>query len=861
MADEESRPLLDEQARSPSPGPSSGTATRPDQPRRSFELSSESTPLLHRRNDDIVTYGTEQRLSESELVDDNAPAPKNRSRVRWPTVISLVALTTAVLAILIFAFAAPAIVKEYAQQAAVFKPTALSIDSTTEDGIRARVQGDFVMDAGRVKTKSMRDIGRFMTWIAREVETGESDIKVYLPEYGNILVGNAHLPSIKVNIRNGHQTHVDFLTNLTAGDIKGLHSIARDWIEGRLARLSVRGKATLHLKSGLIGLGTQTLTDTVTFEENDFPALPTIDITKLNVHDAAHGALAVDVQVSAGIDSPVALIIPSLEFAVFVPNCSPGDPYILVADAKTAEVQVRPDAPTVINAQGLINQLPDELTKTCPGGNGSPLDFLVSNYVQGLQSTIYVRGADSPSTTTPAWIADLLRSVTVPLPFAGNPLDDLMKNFTMTDTHFSLPNPWAEPGSPESQPTVSALVKVLIGLPDEMNVQVEVPSVRALTNVYYHGEELGVLNIDKWQDANSTRVELEDGSSALLVEFPIKDAPLQVTDNDLLAQVVQEMLFGSTGVILHVAATVDAKVETGLGRFAVHGIPGEGNVPVNIPAGNSIGQINPTIASMELGDTTETSLDVSVRMNFTNPTNYSATIPFFDVEMLFNDTAIAHVFARNLSVVPGNNTNVSIQMTWDPFSNGGEAGVEAGRKFVSSYISGAHMTLSIKTHEGTFPTLPDLGKALSVFSFEVPVPHMSMPRAPGDEDDDDDKPPRFIQEATLHFFSSTAEFTVFSPSVETSITITSMDATAYYDGDEPVGHINYHRSFDVPPGISHSPRLPVDLVLGGVGYDALRKALGQELVLDAVAKVGVRVKNYADIVNYHGNGLAAKVRV
>jgi hypothetical protein len=181
-------------------------------------------------------------------------------------VISLAALTTAVLAILVFVFAAPAIVKEYAKEAAVFKPRALSIDSTTEDGVRARVQGDFGMDAGRVKKTPMRDIGRFMTWIAREVETGESDVDVYLPEYGNILVGSAHLPSIKVNIRNGHQTHVDFLTNLTAGDIKGLHSIARDWIEGRLARLSVRGKATLHLKSGIIDLGTQTLTDTVTFE-------------------------------------------------------------------------------------------------------------------------------------------------------------------------------------------------------------------------------------------------------------------------------------------------------------------------------------------------------------------------------------------------------------------------------------------------------------------------------------------------------------------------------------------------------------------------------------------------------------------
>jgi hypothetical protein len=91
---------------------------------------------------------------------------------------------------------------------------------------------------------------------------------------------------------------------------------------------------------------------------------------------------------------------------------------------------------------------------------------------------------------------------------------------------------------------------------------------------------------------------------------------------------------------------------------------------------------------MQLGDTTETSLAVSVLMNFTNPTNHSATIPFFDVEFLFNNTAIGHVFARNLSVVPGNNTNVSVQMLWDPYSNGGEAGVEAGRKFVSSYISG-----------------------------------------------------------------------------------------------------------------------------------------------------------------------------
>lgn len=260
MADEASRPLLDDQARPSSPE----RASHSDQPRRSFELSSESTPLLHRRDDDLVTYGTERRSSVTQ--ETEGESPKRTRRVRWPTIVSLALLTTGVLVILVFAFAAPAVVKEYAQEAAVFKPTALSIDSTTPDGVRARVQGDFVMEAGRVKTKSMRDFGRFATWIAREVETGPSNVDVYLPEYGNVLVGNAELPSIKVNIRNGHHNHVNFLTDLTAGDTKGLHSIAMDWIEGRLGRLSVKGRATLHLKTGLISLGTQTITDTITFE-------------------------------------------------------------------------------------------------------------------------------------------------------------------------------------------------------------------------------------------------------------------------------------------------------------------------------------------------------------------------------------------------------------------------------------------------------------------------------------------------------------------------------------------------------------------------------------------------------------------
>ncbi|CAG8891079.1 unnamed protein product [Penicillium egyptiacum] len=840
MVDAANRALLDEQS-SPIERPPERTSA--DQPRPSYELSSESTPLLRRRDDELV-YGTEQGLSRSPSVASQNPpedgAINKRGRVPWPTVISLSILTISVLTILVLAFAAPAAVKEYAQHAAIFKPTAVSIDSTTPDGVRARIQGDFVMDSGRVKNKSVRGIGRLATWIAREVETGPSKVEVYLPEYGNVFVGHATLPSIKVNIRNGHHTNIDFLTDLEAGDIRGIHAIAIDWIEGRLGRLSVKGKATLNLKSGLFALGTQVLTDNIIIEEHDFPALPTINILKLNVHDANGGGMAVDVLLSSLVDSPVALTVPALGFDILVPNCSPGDPYILVAEAKTSAIDVHPGQETAVGVDGLIQQLPDELISTCPGREGSPLDLLVSSFMQGLETTIYIRGSDAPSLNTPAWIVDLLRSVTVPLPFTGHALDNLVKNFTMSDTHFSLPNPFAEPDAPDSQPTVSALVKVLIALPEEMNFQVEVPQVRALADVSYKEEKFGVLNISHWQDANSTLVDDQNGSSALLVEFAIKDAPLEVTDDGLLTEVIQAMLFGSETVLLRVAATVDTKVSTGLGSFALRGIPAEGKVPVK-------------------RNTTESSMLVSTLANFTNPTNYSATVPFVDLLILYNDTAVAHMTAQNISVGPGNNSYIPIDFSWCPLDAAGVDGVEAGRALLSSYISGFNTTITIKSHRNTIPSLPDLGEALSVLNITVPVPRISVPGSP--DDDDKDTKPHFIQDATFYLWTSTAEFTLSSPLTENNILITSIDATAFYEKNEPIGRINNREPFEVPPGISKSPRLPVDLDMGGVGYDALRKALGQSLEMDAVAKVGVMIGNYMDVVLYRGKGIAAKVRI
>lgn len=268
MADEAEQPLLD---RGDAHQSSSARETSPSRSQQAppFVLSSESTPLLvHREDDGLLAYGTDstrRRSSASGPFFLDRVSRKSGSRLRWPMVFILV-LLMGILTVLVFAFAAPAAVRRYVEEATVFKPTDLSIDSSTADGVRARVQGDFVIDANRIQKGPVRNLGRFATWIGREIETGKSNVEVYLPEYGNILVGTASLPSIKLGIRNGHTNHVDFMADLAAGDIPGIRAVAMDWVEGRLGPLRIKGRADVDLKSGFLSLGRQTVSKSMVFD-------------------------------------------------------------------------------------------------------------------------------------------------------------------------------------------------------------------------------------------------------------------------------------------------------------------------------------------------------------------------------------------------------------------------------------------------------------------------------------------------------------------------------------------------------------------------------------------------------------------
>ena len=256
----------------PQDRPSSSTSQRSagsshsKKSRRSFNTE-ETEPLLSQSNGEPrishTESGTRSPAAESLLEQWRG---KEKSKRRWQSAIALSTLCIVIVAIIGLVFAAPAVVEEYAKEALVFEPTNLSIDSFTTTGVRAKIEGIFVLDASKVKKRFIRTLGRAGTYLAREVESGKSKVKVYLPQYKNAMVGVAYVPPIKVNVRNGHINHISFLADLEPGNVGGVREIAQDWLDGRLSSVYVDAVALLSLRSGILSLGDQSISQSLHFE-------------------------------------------------------------------------------------------------------------------------------------------------------------------------------------------------------------------------------------------------------------------------------------------------------------------------------------------------------------------------------------------------------------------------------------------------------------------------------------------------------------------------------------------------------------------------------------------------------------------
>lgn len=279
--------------------------------------------------------------------------------------------------------------------------------------------------------------------------------------------------------------------------------------------------------------------------------------------------------------------------------------------------------------------------------------------------------------------------------------------------------------------------------------------------------------------------------------------------------------------------------------------------------GGPFARLAPQVGNVMILDTTSTAVTLQALVNITNPTPYTAHIPYVNAHILCNGSVLGEIMAEDLDITTGNNTHLIIRAKWNPAIGGAGASATA-RDFISQYLSGFNTSLSVRAHRDSIPGQPLIGEALSHFNITVPTPRL---RLPGDDNGDDggdtdpDRQGHFIRAATFHLLSSSATFTLASPLQYNTVFVDYINATAFYNHTEPVGRIVYDLPIAATPGFSQTPKLPVDWSVGSVGRDKIREALGGHLKLDARANVSVRIGAWREKLWFIGRGIGAGVRL
>lgn len=171
-------------------------------------------------------------------------------------------------------------------------------------------------------------------------------------------------------------------------------------------------------------------------------------------------------------------------------------------------------------------------------------------------------------------------------------------------------------------------------------------------------------------------------------------------------------------------------------------------------------------------------------------------------------------------------------------------------------ITGRNPNITALFHNESIQGNRALSCALAGLNITLPVPSIH-PKQP--QNSKHSSP--FLRSATIHILSRTAQFELFNPLNNIGITINSLSANATYN-EEIVGTITEPTfNFPVLPGnegFTTTDKVPVEV--GSVGYDIIRRALGGELVVDAVADIVATIGNWRGRIRYNGEGVGANVR-
>ena len=394
---------------------------------------------------------------------------------------------------------------------------------------------------------------------------------------------------------------------------------------------------------------------------------------------------------------PVTVDVPELKWRVIVPGCTPAE-RIRLTNAETGSLSIRRGRNITLEVQSLVTSLPQELLDPCADDAPSPLEVLFQSILHPSQNTtIFISGDNhhSPSDNLPKWLPNILSSLSIPLPIPHleTNTSDLISSIHLSEMKFTLPPPWAPPGSPNAQPKISGLIEAVIKPPPQAkNININVTAVKADVLLFDKGEKFGRVVVPEWSPATTTRKEM------IHVVARVAEVPVEVLDPFVFQRVMGKLLQGGGTVEIGVEGTVDGQVRVLVGEFAVRGIPVKGVVEVKGISPYKDFELA-LVGDINVVGTSRNSINIAAGVKVTNPTQYEAFVPYVNLHLMYEGyTSTAGFVELKFRHLIGNATAVNATLTNGTniiqgtviYAPSSPQETKFAEKFLGDYLSGTY---------------------------------------------------------------------------------------------------------------------------------------------------------------------------
>ncbi|RUS29319.1 hypothetical protein BC938DRAFT_480799 [Jimgerdemannia flammicorona] len=883
-----------------------------------MEEHSETSPLL-----------TEASRNESSEPVRSFPKPwRTSSRVCFLAFLFflLLGFTVALLAIL-----APQIVQHLLDTGAVDvlfeKAEITDVGPGGNEGTATSV-GIHVTAGVKLSDKLSSIAGWMSQHVLGQAFIDPSDLEIFNDQEPYAL-GVITLPDLPLDLTQ-RESRFEFDTRFEIQNETALAEFCRDAVQMENVRWKIRGP--VGMKPGWLPVVRMGLEKEVVLQDFDIHILSLLllfRITGMNgLQDVRmesvsfpgeHPDGGISLEAEVMIYNPsnaLSFTLGDVEFAIYLPLEDGqsldhgGDMMIAIVQAKDVKLlgqQFNRLALTGRTVFGDNNPSVGELSRTTDTRREQVFDRFLSRYLKGQSSLVHVRGSPfdrdgdtNNSNTTPEWLRTALQSVTLSVPFPGSPTTDFVRSLSISNISIDFES---------ESPLISGIALATIRTPDTMRFSINIIQIHPIVYVFLNASSPNPFaKLAPAEPSPALTTPDNDTVGQLFVESRIVKAPftlLQGMDEDF--EKFMNKTFYDTESRVTIRGTVDAAVESPLGKFTVRDLEFEGEIVTKGMQG--LVHPPPNVTSITITSGTPDAISLLASFIIFNPSNVVLSLGTANFDLVYGGEVIGNTTINGFKLALGWNNvtslgyfnpdaardrhqiaakmiganllargaregdehagNMDQMQKWD-----GKRAWRKGVEFLSKYISGEEITLTIDGNRTDSSSNPYLLPLLQQFTFTTKLPLFTD---------------MLLVNSTMHILSSTIILWLRNPLPNTSVKILALNATAEYKGhlvakiavDFETDGNSWSGPVVLPPRNATekmrddkddenddpiddtipTPRLPVEYNIGSIGYEGIKRALGGSIEVDVISRCRMMVgeMHIEDIV-YVRNGVVTRVR-